>query len=115
LKYLKRFLVLALLILLGIFAFRNQTYLGQPVQLVFIRQSVTMVLGFWLVAGFMCGALLYMIIDLPRDIVLKRDLRRKAHEIARLQSEVNRLHAQSNAQPPAAPPYNPDLENRLGL
>ncbi|MDQ3002914.1 MAG: LapA family protein [Fibrobacterota bacterium] len=114
-KYLKRFILLAILILLGIFAFRNQSYLGKPVELVFIHQTITMVLGFWLVAGFLCGAFIYMIIDLPRDIVLKRDLRRKAHEIARLQSEVNRLQAQSNAQPPSHPPYDPDLEKRLGL
>jgi uncharacterized integral membrane protein len=113
-KYLKRFLVLTFIILLGVFCFRNQTYLGQRVDLVFLSQPVSLVLGFWLVLAFLLGLGVYMIVDMPRDIVLKRDLRRKTQELDRLRFEVNRnQNAVGSAQPPAA--ANPDLEKRLGL
>ena len=113
-KYLKRFLLLAFIVLLGVFAFRNQTFLGQSVNLVFISQPVSLVLGFWLVASFLSGVLVYMFVDMPRDIVLKRELRRTTQEVARLQAELNRLQsAATGAKPP--PPPNQDLEKRLGL
>ncbi|MDB5102428.1 MAG: hypothetical protein JWP91_117 [Fibrobacteres bacterium] len=111
-KYIKRLLLLAFIILLGVFAWRNQTYLGSPVVLVFFRRPMTLVLGFWLVLSFLLGLLVYMIIDLPRDIAMKSDLRRKSKEIARLQFELNR-HLNASAGNP--PPPNPDLEKRLGL
>jgi uncharacterized integral membrane protein len=112
-KYVKRFLVLSFIVLLGIFCFRNQTYLGQRVDLVFLSQPVSLVLGFWLVLAFLLGLGVYMIVDMPRDIVLKRDLRRKTQEIARLQFEVNRnQNAAGGMQSPSG--SNPDLEKRLG-
>lgn len=125
-KYLKRFLWLAFIVLLGIFAWRNQTDLGREVNLVFFKNTVPLVLGFWLVLCFLLGLIVYMVIDMPRDIVLKRDLRRKTQEIARLQAEVNRLANSANAanaanaaNPANTPqdsfPSNPDLEKRLGL
>jgi uncharacterized integral membrane protein len=115
-KNVKRFLLLSIVILIGIFAFRNQAYLTKQVDLVFIRQAVSMMLGFWLVLCFLVGVLMYMIFDVPRDIILKRDLRRKAQEIARLQFELTRLQnaAAGSGQPPPYP-QNPDLEKRLGL
>ncbi len=88
-KYLKRFLFLAFIILLGVFCFRNQTYLGQSVDLVFFKQPVSLVLGFWLVLAFLLGLVVYMVVDMPRDIVLKRDLRRKNQEVERLRLEIN--------------------------
>jgi uncharacterized integral membrane protein len=113
-KYVKRFLVLAFIILLGIFCFRNQTYLGQRVDLVFFSQPVSLVLGFWLVLAFLLGLGVYMIVDMPRDIALKRDLRRKTQEIDRLRFDLNRSqNAAAGAQAPAV--ANPDLEKRLGL
>jgi uncharacterized integral membrane protein len=128
-KYLKRFFWLAFILLLGIFAFRNQTYLGQRVDLVFFKNPVPLVLGFWLVLCFLLGLIVYMVIDMPRDLVMKRDLRRKTQEIARLQAEVNRLANAANPVNPIKPinpinpahvpqhpfPSNPDLEKRLGL
>ncbi|HKP96829.1 MAG TPA: LapA family protein [Fibrobacteria bacterium] len=113
-KYFKRFLLLAFILLLGVFAFRNQTYLGQRVDLVFLSQPVSMVLGFWLVLCFLAGLLVYMVIDMPRDIVLKRELRRKTQEAARLQTELNRIHAAAAGAPQPLPPGQ-DLEKRLGL
>lgn len=118
-KYVKRFLWLAFILLLGIFAFRNQSYLGRQVDLVFLSNPVSLVLGFWLVLCFLLGLIVYMVIDMPRDIILKRDLRRKTQEIARLQAEVNRLANASGAvhaaNAPHSFPSNPDLEKRLGL
>ncbi|MEO6096179.1 MAG: LapA family protein [Fibrobacteria bacterium] len=113
-KYLKRFLALAFIILLGVFCFRNQTYLGQRVDLVFLSQPVSLVLGFWLVLAFLLGLGVYMVVDMPRDIALKRDLRRKTQELDRLRFEVNRNpSAAVNMPPPVA--SNPELEKRLGL
>ena len=113
-KYFKRFLALAFIILLGIFCFRNQTYLGQRVDLVFLSQPVSLVLGFWLVLAFLLGLGIYMVVDMPRDIVLKRDLRRKTQELDRLRFEMNRnQNAAGVTQPPVV--SNPDLEKRLGL
>ncbi len=113
-KYFKRFLMLAFIVLLGVFAYRNQSYLGTRVDLVFLRQPVSMMLGFWMVLCFLFGLLIYMVIDMPRDIARKRELRRKSQEIARLQYEMNRhLNAPGPDQPRIA--SNPDLEKRLGL
>lgn len=112
-KYFKRFFLLSVIILIGVFAFRNQTYLGQRVDLVFFREPFSMVLGFWLVASFLVGAILYMIIDMPRDLALKRDLRRKSHEINRLQAEITRLQPPP-AMTPATQP-NPEWEKPLDL
>lgn len=113
-KYFKRFFFLAVIILIGIFAFRNQTYLGQRVDLVFFQHPFSMVLGFWLVASFLLGAFLYMIIDMPRDLAMKRDLSRKSHEIARLQAEITLLQ-QPSPGALTAPPPNPDWEKPLDL
>ena len=110
-KYLKRFFLLAFILLLGVFAFRNQSYLGQRVDLVFLSDPVSLVLGFWLVLCFLVGLLVYMVIDMPRDIVLKRELRRKTQEVAKLQAELNRLQAASS--PPSPAPHT-DLEKRPG-
>jgi uncharacterized integral membrane protein len=112
--YLKRFLILLIVILLGVFAVQNQVYLGQRVELVFFKFHATLVLGFWIVISFLLGALLFLTIDLPRTLSLRRDVRRKANEIARLQFELNRAAA-AHGVPPAQPPPPPDLENRLGL
>lgn len=118
-KFLKRFFWILVVILIGVFAFRNQSYLGQSVELVFIRRPFSMVLGFWLVASFLVGAFLYMIVDLPRDLALKRDLRRKSQEIARLRAEITRLQPPPGATPPGdqSPPprVNPDWEKHLDL
>jgi uncharacterized integral membrane protein len=113
LKNFKRFFLLAMIILIGIFAFRNQTYLGQRVDLVFFRDPFSMVLGFWLVASFLVGAFLYMVIDMPKDLAMKRDLRRKSHEINRLQAEITKLQQSSSGS--AAPLVNPDWEKPLDL
>lgn len=113
-KYFKRFFLLTVIILIGIFAFRNQTYLGQRVDLVFFRNPFSMVLGFWLVASFLVGAFLYMIIDMPRDLAMKRDLRRKSHEIDRLQAEIARLQPHPSGSE-ISPPRTPDRDKPLDL
>lgn len=128
--YLKRFLLLALAVLLGIFAFQNQHFLSQPVTLAFFRYSATLMLGFWLLLTFAAGVLLFLIVDLPRSLSLKREIARKAGDLARAQFELGRAQAQiAQAQaapgvpgapgippPPAAPrPPAGDLEKRLGL
>lgn len=118
-KFLKRFFWILVVVLIGVFAFRNQDYLGRSVELVFIRQPFSMVLGFWLVAGFLVGAFLYMIIDIPRDLALKRDLRRKNQEIVRLRAEIARLQPPPGVTPTGAqsppPQANPDWEQQLDL
>ena len=112
-KNVKRFVLVVFILLLVVFVFRNQNFLGNKVDLVFFKNPISLVLGFWLVLSFLLGLLVYMLIDMPRDIVMKRDLRKKSQEIARLQFELTRnQNAQVSGRMPAA---DPDLEKRLGL
>lgn len=128
--YLKRILLLALAALLGVFAFQNQHFLSQPVTLAFFRYSATLMLGFWLLLTFLAGALLFLVVDLPRSFSLKREIARKSGDLARAQFELGRVQAQVvQAQaaaaglppsPPALPasppgPAGGDLEKRLGV
>jgi uncharacterized integral membrane protein len=91
----KKFLILAIIGLLGIFAFQNQTFLGEMVQLKLFKYQVSMILGLWLVLSFVCGALLFLSIDLPRTFKLRRELRRKSQDMSRLQTELGRLQSQA--------------------
>jgi uncharacterized integral membrane protein len=116
LTYVKRFLIVAVLALLGTFAFMNQESLGQKLELHFFRYHVTLVFGFWVLLGFLAGALLFLMVDLPRSLSMRRDLHRKSQELARLQFEISRV--QTGVQPatgsiPTTPPA--DLEKRLSL
>ncbi|GEM_PF-2423701 len=108
----KKFLILAIIGLLGVFAYQNQTFLGEMVQLKMFTYQVSMILGLWLVLSFLCGALLFLSIDLPRSFRLSRELRRKSQDLSRLQSELARYQSQAaiaGNQSPKAPP-NPESE-----
>jgi uncharacterized integral membrane protein len=128
--YVKRFLLLALAALLGIFAFQNQHFLSQPVTLAFFKYSATLMLGFWLILTFMTGVLLFLCIDLPRTFSLKRELARKSGDLARAQFELGRIQAQAAEAQAASAAVLPlpsapatavprsvagDLEKRLGV
>lgn len=123
--YIKRFLLLALIALLGVFAFQNQSLLGQPVNLIFLKYNQTLVLGFWLLLSFLAGSMMFLLVDLPRSFTLKRELARKSQDLARAQFELNQAKAQSQTGslqiPPTLPDSGPsqpssgDLEKRLGL
>lgn len=110
--FVKKFLFLAIVCLLGIFAFQNQTYLGEMVQLKLFKYQVSMILGLWLVLGFVCGALLFLSIDLPRTFKLRRELRRKSQDLARLQTELGRIqsHAAVTGSQASVDPANPKSE-----
>jgi peptidoglycan/LPS O-acetylase OafA/YrhL len=75
---------------------------------------MTLVLGFWLVLSFVAGALLFLLIDLPRAYSLKRELSRKSQDLARTQFELNRAQAAAAPPPPLVPPPA-DLGKRLEL
>jgi uncharacterized integral membrane protein len=96
--YLKRFAALAVLVLIGLFVALNQNELGRTVPIHFFRLEASLILGFWLVIAFAAGVALILAVDFPRDLALRRDLRRKNSEIAQLKSEVERLLA--TAAPP---------------
>jgi uncharacterized integral membrane protein len=118
LVYVKRFLIVALIALLGAFAFMNQQSLGQKVELAFFQAHVTLVFGFWILLGFIAGVLLFLMIDLPRSLSMKSELRRKSNELARLQFEIGRLQGPQSStgeipMVPSAPPD--DIAKRLGL
>ena len=105
--YFKRVALLALLVLLGVFAFQNQKFLLTQQELSFFKYHATLAVGFWMLLGFLAGILVYLSVDLPRTLTLKRELRRKSHDLARLQYEMTR-------QPPPAPgaapiPPGPDM------
>jgi uncharacterized integral membrane protein len=109
---LKRILLLVLVAVVIVFAIQNQVNLGLRVDFRFLKFSASLVLGIWLILGFIVGALLFLIIDLPRTFALKRSLGRKTEEAARLQLEVNRL---KSAAPSASANQSsqPDSEKRL--
>jgi uncharacterized integral membrane protein len=110
---LKRLLFLAVVILIGILIVQNHAYLGQSQELFFFKYRLTLFQAVWMGLAFLLGAMLFLAIDLPRNLSLKRKLRRGNGEIAKLQAEVNRLQAALAAAAPL--PANPDLEKRLGL
>ena len=91
---LKRILIFAIVALILVFCVQNQMYLGQKVELNFYGWHATLILGVWLVIAFAAGFALYMAIDLPRTFSLKSKLRRKTHEAARAQAEIDRLAAE---------------------
>jgi uncharacterized integral membrane protein len=109
---LKRFLFLAVLVLMGILIVQNHAYLGQSQELVFFKYRITLFQAIWMGLAFLLGALLFLAIDLPRTLSLKRKLRRGNQDIVKLQAEVSRLQAATAAN---TFPANPDLEKRLGL
>ncbi len=112
--YLKRFFFLAILILIGILIVQNHAYLGQAEELVFFKYRFTLFQAIWMGLAFTLGATLFLAIDLPRTLSLKRKVRRGALEMAKLQAEIARL--QSSATIAGKPAVgNPDLEKRLGL
>lgn len=116
--YVKRFLLVALVALLAIFAVQNQHFLTQPVELAFFKLKYTLMLGFWLVISFVTGALLFLLVDLPRAFSLKRELSRKSQDLARTQFELNRAQAQAappTGSNPVVPPPTGDLGRRLEL
>ena len=110
--YLKRFLFLAVLVVLGILIVQNHAYLGQAQELAFLKYSIILFQAIWLGLAFLLGAVLFLAIDIPRTLSLKRKLRRGTQEIAKLQAEVARLQA-ANAAAPS--PSHQDLEKRPGL
>jgi uncharacterized integral membrane protein len=112
--YVKRFLLVALIALLAVFAVQNQHFLTQPVELIFFKYKQTLMLGFWLVLSFVAGAALFLLIDLPRAFSLKRELSRKSHDLARTQFELNRAQAAATPPAPSSPPPA-DLGKRLEL
>jgi uncharacterized integral membrane protein len=106
--HIKRFLLLVIVALLGYLAFTNQKDLGTSLTLACFKMQLTLVFGFWLLLSFLAGVLLFLVIDLPRTLSLKREVGRKAQEISRLQFELTRIQSGS-------PPAPPNLEKRLGL
>lgn len=117
--YVKRFLLVALIALLAVFAVQNQHFLTHPVELAFFKYKQTLMLGFWLIISFVAGALLFLLIDLPRAFSLKRELSRKSQDLARTQFELNRAQAQTTSGA-SAPPTHPgpppaDIGKRLEL
>ena len=119
--YFKRFLIVAVIGLLGVFAFQNQESLGRNVELNFFGYRQGLLLGLWLLLAFLAGAVLFLMVDLPRSISQRRELHRKSQDLARLQFELSR--SLSASQPESAGGEAPDsletppenLEKRLGL
>lgn len=92
-KGIKRILLLALAVVIGIFIFQNQSFLGESGHIRFFKWDVTLIVGFWMVLSFLCGAVLFLILDLPGAIAMKLELRRKNQEIKNLQTELASLKA----------------------
>lgn len=101
--YVKRFAFLIVLLVIGIFVVLNQSELGRTVPIHFFKVEASLILGFWLVIAFVAGVALFLAIDLPRTLALKRDVRRKANEIARLRAELDRAAAPGPVDPGKLP------------
>ncbi len=100
----KRILLVLTVALLAYLIFQNQASLGQSVELKCFRFHVTLVLGLWLVIGFLSGAALLLLIDVPRNLALRRELRKKSQELAKLKIEWAKTVAASPFRNPADPP-----------
>ncbi len=84
----KRLLFFIIVAVILVFIFQNQGYLGQPVEMVFIKYRYSMALGFWLVLSFLSGALIWFALDLKRAYGFKRELRRKDDRLVEMQNEL---------------------------
>jgi uncharacterized integral membrane protein len=100
-KLIRRILLLALLIVLGLVLFQNQQALGTSVELAFLKGRVSLVLGFWLLFAFAAGAALFALVDAWRAMFLRLEIRRKNAEILRLKQE----NAELAAGRPSIPGY----------
>ena len=92
-KGIYRILLLALVVVIGIFVFQNQSFLGESGHIRFFKWDVTLIVGFWMVLSFLCGAVLFLILDLPGTISMKLELRRKNQDLKNLQTELASLKA----------------------
>ena len=95
--YLKRIIGIAIVAVLAWLAFQNQHDLGTSLTVSIFKFQITLVFGFWVLLSFLAGVVLFLAIDMPRAFSLKRELRRKSNEIARLQAELDRAAAAGSA------------------
>src|SRR5690606_18266037 len=79
-KLVRRILMLALLLALATLAFQNQQAFGTPLEFSFLRWSLSLVLGFWLLFAFAAGVALFALADTWRGVLLRLELRRKDQE-----------------------------------
>lgn len=86
-KFIRRILFIALIAVIAIVLFQNQQSLGMPMVFSFLHWSFSLVLGFWILLAFVTGVVLFALVDIWRSMLLRMEIRRKDHEIARLQSE----------------------------
>ncbi len=91
----KRILFFVTALVMVIFILQNQSGLGQPFELIFFNFRHNMVLGIWLLLSFLCGALMWFLLDWRRNFMLGRDIRQKEKDIARLESEMEVLKSQT--------------------
>ena len=90
-KLVRRILLLALLAALAILTFQNQRSFGTPLEFSFLRWSLSLVLGFWILAAFAAGVALFALADTWRGMLLRLELRRKEQETDRLKQEIDGL------------------------
>ncbi len=87
-KLIRRILFIALIAVIAVVLFQNQQSLGMPMEFSFLQWSFSLVLGFWILLAFLTGVVLFALVDAWRGMMLRMEIRRKDHEIARLQSEL---------------------------
>lgn len=90
---LRRTLFLLLVLVLAVAIFQNQHSLGMSLMFSFLHWSFSLVLGFWILIAFAAGVALFALVDAWRGMLLRLEIRRKDHEIARLKALVpHHLH-----------------------
>ena len=84
-KLIRRILVSILLLLLVVALFQNQESLGTLIPFTFLKWTFGMVLGFWIFFALVAGALLFAVVSAWKNFRMRREIRKRDQEIARLE------------------------------
>ena len=91
-KLIRRILASILLTLLVIALFQNQQSLGMTLPFTFLKWTFSMVLGFWIFFSLLIGAVLFALISAWKNFWMRREIRKRDLEIARLEHELATIH-----------------------
>lgn len=87
-KLVRGVMILILLLALLVALVQNQESLGTPLGFSFLKWSFSMVVGFWILFTFLAGAALFVLVGAWKGVWMRREIRKREQEIARLEKEL---------------------------